>query len=116
MDRSVTICFLELPTDRDDESIPLIGEVEALDKWLSEKPLEATTWNELMAWCDGLWDRVTGNRVPDGFVVLSDICMDIEESDKGTGKEIIQLYDALLAEEKVPARVFVMGKRSCDCE
>jgi len=95
--------FPRLPTDRDDESVPLIGEVEAFDNWLSEKPLEATTWNELMAWCDGLWDRVTDNRVPDGFVALPDICMDIEESDKGTGKEILQLYDALLAEEKVPA-------------
>lgn len=95
--------FPRLPTDRDDESVPLIGEVEAFDKWLSEKPLEATTWNDLMAWCDGLWDRVTGNRVPDGFVALPDICMDIEESDKGTGKEILQLYDALLAEENVPA-------------
>lgn len=92
-----------LPTDRDDESVPLIGEVEVFDKWLSEKPLEAATWNELMVWCDGLWDRVTGNRVPDGFAVLPDICMDIEESDKGTGKEILQLYDALIAEEKLPA-------------
>lgn len=95
--------FPRLPTDRDDESIPLIGEVEAFDKWLSEKPLEAATWNDLMVWCDGLWDRVTGNLVPDGFVALPDICMDIEESDKGTGKEILQLYNALLAEEKVPA-------------
>ncbi len=95
--------FPRLPTDRDDESVPLIGEVEAFDKWLSEKPLEATTWNDLMVWCDSLWDRVTSNRVPDGFAALPDICMDIEESDKGTGKEILQLYDALLAEEKVPA-------------
>ncbi|PZO89039.1 MAG: hypothetical protein DI626_00375 [Micavibrio aeruginosavorus] len=95
--------FPRLPTDRDDESVPLIGEVEAFDKWLSEKPLEAATWNDLMAWCDGLWDRVTDGRVPDGFVVLPDICMDIEESEKGTGKQILQLYDALLAEEKVPA-------------
>lgn len=94
--------FPRLPTDRDDESVPLIGEVEAFDKWLGEKPLEATTWNDLMVWCDGLWDRVTGNRVPDGFVALPDICVDIEESDKGTGKEVLQLYDALLAEEKVP--------------
>lgn len=95
--------FPRLPTDRDDESVPLIGEVEAFDKWLSEKPLETATWNELMAWCDGLWDRVTGNHVPDGFAPLPDICMDIGESDKGMGKEILQLYDALIAEEKSPA-------------
>jgi hypothetical protein len=101
--------FPRLPTDRDDESVPLIGEVEVFDKWLSEKPLKATTWNELMAWCDGLWDRVTGNHVPDGFAVLPDICMDIEESDKGTGKEILQLYDALIAEEKAP----VLFERLC---
>ncbi len=92
-----------LPTDKDDDSIPLIGEVEAFDQWLSEKPLEAKTWNELMAWCDGLWDRVTGNRIPEGFVALPDICMDIEDSDKSTGKEILQLYDALLLKEKTPA-------------
>jgi hypothetical protein len=95
--------FPRLPTDRDDDSIPLIGEVDAFDKWLSEKPLEAKTWNELMSWCDGLWDRVTGNRVPDGFAALPDICIDIEESDRGTGKELLQLYDTLLLEEKVPA-------------
>lgn len=95
--------YPRLPTDRDDESVPLIGELETFDKWLSEKPLKASTWDELMLWCDGLWESVTGNHIPDGFTTLPDIGMDIEESDKGTGKEILQLYDALLAEEKVPA-------------
>lgn len=92
-----------LPTDRDDDSIPLIGSVETFDQWLGEKPLEAKTWNELMTWCDGLWARVTENRTPDGFVALPDICMDIEDSDKSTGKEILQLYDTLIAAEEIPA-------------
>lgn len=95
--------FPRLPTDRDDKTVPLIGNVEAFDKWLGENPLEATTWNELMGWCDSLWDQVTGNRIPDGFTILPDICVDIEEADKGTGKEILQLYDALLDEKKSPA-------------
>ncbi|MBC7907104.1 MAG: AAA family ATPase [Rhodospirillaceae bacterium] len=91
-----------LPNEEADASIPMVGELEAFDGWLNENPLGVAPWAELIQWCDGMWDHVAGDRVPEGFVALGDVRIDIAKSVRNAGRQICQLYDALLAEEKPP--------------
>lgn len=90
------------PNEEADDDVPLVGEVEDFDKWLTDNPLGTAAWSEVMEWCDGLWERVTGDRVPDDFVALPDARIDIAKSVRNAGRNLCQLYDALLAEEKTP--------------
>lgn len=91
-----------LPNEEADDDVPLVGQVDAFDKWLTDNPLGSPEWSDLMEWCDGLWAQVTGDRVPDGFVVLDEARIDVAKSVRNAGRNLCQLYDALLAEEKTP--------------
>jgi energy-coupling factor transporter ATP-binding protein EcfA2 len=91
-----------LPNEEAEEDIPMVGELERFDAWLSRNPLDTSSWPDLTRWCEGLWEHVASDHIPDGFEELSDIPIDIAKSIRNSGRHLSQLYDALLAEEKVP--------------
>lgn len=103
-----------LPNEEADDDVPLVGQVEAFDKWLTDNPLDSSEWSELMQWCDGLWTQVTGDRVPDGFVALADARIDVAKSIRNAGRNLCQLYDALLAEEQTPNLLSRLCRGSAD--
>ena len=92
--------FLRPNEEADD--IPLLGEVEVFDKWLTNNPLDTATWPELMGWCYSMWLHLTEGHVPPGFVTLSKVPIDINRSVKNAGRNLCQLYDALLNESETP--------------
>jgi hypothetical protein len=91
-----------LPNEEAEEDIPMVGELERFDAWLSGNPLDTSSWPDLMRWCEGLWEHVAGDHIPDGFEELSAIRIDVAKSTRNSGRHLGQLYDALLAEEKLP--------------
>lgn len=91
-----------LPNEDAGDGIPLVGQVEAFDEWLTYNPLGRAAWKEVMEWCDGLWEQMTGGRIPKGFAALTDARVDIAKSIRSAGRNLCQLYDALLNEEKTP--------------
>jgi hypothetical protein len=91
-----------LPNEEAEQDIPMVGELEQFDAWLSRNPLDTSSWPDLMRWCEGLWEHVAGDHIPEGFEELSDIRIDIAKSIRNSGRHLGQLYDALVAEEKVP--------------
>lgn len=97
------------PNEAADEKIPLVGELATYDTWLNENPLDETSWETFMRWCDGLWGQVIGENVPEGFVPLPDVRIDISKSVRNAGRHLCQLYDALQAEQEFPALL----KRLC---
>jgi hypothetical protein len=90
------------PNEDADVDTPMVGELDAFDGWLTDKPLVTASWKDVIHWCDGLWQRVAGERVPDGFVALEDLRIDVAKSVKNAGRYLGQLYDALRTEEKMP--------------
>lgn len=90
------------PNDETDENIPLVGELAAYDDWLNKHPLNQSSWDDFMRWCDALWAQVVGEHVPDGFVPLPSVCVDIATSIKNAGSGLCQLYDVLQIEERLP--------------
>ena len=72
------------------------------DEWLDKHPLEAAEWPDLMRWCAGSWTHVTGNKVPEGFVALDEVRIDIARKTRNYGRNLIRLYDALLAGSRTP--------------
>ena len=91
-----------IPNDEADADIPLVGELAVYDHWLNQNPLGEMSWGEFMCWCDDLCGQVIGEHVPDGFVPLSDIRIDIAKSVRSAGRHLCQLYDALQAEKSFP--------------
>ncbi|UKV15690.1 AAA domain-containing protein [Thalassospiraceae bacterium SW-3-3] len=90
------------PNEEADENIPLVGDVADFDKWLTHNPLYSTAWPDVMKWCDDMWSTTTNGRIPDGFVVLPDVCIGIAKSVRNAGQNICQLYDSLIAQDEVP--------------
>ncbi len=85
------------PNENSGNDYPLIGSLEEFDKWLTENPFDAEHWNELIVWCDKLWQKVNaGYGIPEDFIPLKDIRIAIDDSVKNTGRNIWQLYDHLL--------------------
>lgn len=103
-----------LPNEEADDRVPLVGEVEAFDKWLTRHPLGSSAWPDLMEWCDGLWTQVTGDRVPADFISLPDARIDVAKSVRYAGRNLCQLYDALLAEAKTPNLLNRLCRGSAD--
>ncbi|MFH1805320.1 MAG: AAA domain-containing protein [Pseudomonadota bacterium] len=91
------------PNEEADENMPLVGDVADFDKWLTHNPLYLTAWSDVMKWCDNMWSAATSDRIPDGFVVLPDVCIGIAKSVRNAGQNICQLYDSLIAQDEVPA-------------
>ncbi|WP_411034845.1 AAA domain-containing protein [Shinella sp. BYT-45] len=91
-----------LPNEDGDDDVPIVGDIAVLDGWLDRHPLEAAPWPEVMRWCAELWTHVTGNQTPSGFVALEDVRIDIARKTKNAGRNLIRLYDALLAESRMP--------------
>ncbi len=83
------------PNETAQSSGPMVGSLDDFDNWLTENPLEAATWPELVAWCDGLWTQVTDDVVPEGFKLLSHVRIAINEKIGNAGRNLRQLYDDL---------------------
>ncbi len=91
------------PNEETDENTPLIGDVSVYDDWLNKNPLGELSWAEFMTWCDELCQHVMGEKIPAGFIALSDFRIDISKSIKNTSRSLCQLYDALQQEKQFPA-------------
>ena len=90
------------PNEDDDDDTPIVGQMAALDDWLDRHPLEEASWPDLVRWCAELWTHVTGDAAPEGFVALDDVRIDIARKTRNAGRNLIRLYDALLAESRAP--------------
>lgn len=91
------------PNEEADENTPIIGDVSVYDDWLNKNPLGELSWAEFMKWCDELCRHVIDEKIPEGFIALSDFRIDISKSAKNTARSLCQLYDALQLENKFPA-------------
>ena len=97
------------PNEEADENTPMIGDVSVYDDWLNENPLGELSWAEFMKWCDDLCRHVIGEKIPEGFIALSDYRIDISKSVKNAARSLCQLYDALQQENQFP----VLFSRIC---
>ncbi len=91
------------PNEETDENTPLIGDVAVYDGWLDKNPLGDFSWAEFMAWCEELCRHVIAEKIPEGFIALSDFRIDISKSTKNAARSLCQLYDALQQENQFPA-------------
>jgi hypothetical protein len=93
--------FLE-PMMGDGMNIPVVGKVDDCDGWLDRNPVRQSTWADFAGWCDELWTAVSRGRVPEGFVLLDGMRIRAAKTTRDMGRQIRQVYDALLAESNYP--------------
>jgi hypothetical protein len=82
----------------------VVGAIDASDHWLETHPLSAEIWQDLMAWFDGYWSAVTGNVLPDDYVITDECRVAVLTTPtSGAGKALLALYDHLLdSQDKHP--------------
>ena len=82
---------------------PVLGKMEAFDSYLDANPYEPTNWDDTIDWCDRLMAAVAEDRTPGGFSRLKIARLGVALSLRNPGRQLIQLYGALL-EERTPRR------------
>ncbi len=90
------------PNVEAEEDIPIVGELSTFDDWVSENPFEESSWENSIHWCESLCEKVIGDFVPEGFVPLEGMRLNIAKSIKNAGRNICQLYDSLEKVDEVP--------------
>jgi len=87
-----------LRPNHDNENLPLVGDIAAFDQYISENPLSAQEFSEVLLWCDDLWSFITNGDSPSGFVYIDRVYAVIADALQGASQNLCRLYDALEAE------------------
>jgi len=45
------------PNENATGNTPIVGDMAAVDSWISGNPLEDPSWAQVMVWCEGLWGQ-----------------------------------------------------------